>query len=37
LTKNIQFQLNHSFYSGDTYTTADAGKNLTTLVLYSAF
>ncbi len=37
LTKNIQFQLNHSFYSGDTQTASEAGKNLTTLVLYSAF
>ena len=37
LTKNIQFQLNHSFYSGDTQTAGEAGKNLTTIVLYSAF
>ncbi|MEI7787652.1 MAG: hypothetical protein WCI23_03320 [Chlorobiaceae bacterium] len=34
--RNIQFQLNQSFYSGDTHTS-DVGKNLTTLVLYSAF
>ena len=34
--RNIQFQLNHSFYMGDTHTS-DNGKNLTTLVLYSAF
>ena len=34
--RNIQFQLNQSFYTGDTHT-GDTGKNLTTLVLYSAF
>ncbi|TLU83533.1 MAG: hypothetical protein FDX30_08655 [Chlorobium sp.] len=36
VAKNIQFQLNHSFYSGNTHTSEE-GNNLTTLVLYSAF